>query len=149
MANFNGVNAQLRANTPSEKIEASDQGGRLRVHYDEITLAAELTAADTITMGAPIPEGARIHEAILHSPQLGSAGGNGELDFGYSGDPNAFLNQVEVGSAAAQARMSDDLTLAGNGFKTTGELQPLITANETTDAGIGDTIRTWLYYSLD
>jgi len=155
MATLYGVNATLRdVNVPAEKIETKMDFGRLRVSYDEITLAAELTAADVIKC-MKLPKGAKMYDAHLQSPQLGSAGGSGELDFGFeangsdAADPNAFLSAVEVGSAAANVRMSDDLTLAGNSFEFAEETQLIITANETTDAGIGDKIKVWVYYSLD
>lgn len=163
MAILFGDNATLaESNVPSEKINVNAAKGRLRVIYDEITLAAELTAADTIEMGAKLPKGAKIYNAFVISPQLGSGGGNGELDLGWkasadgneAADADGIFDGIEVGSAVARVDAFSD-TAAGDaitgiiGKEFAGEVQLQFTANETTDAGIGDTIKMWVYYALD
>ena len=159
MATVNGDNATNFQATPKVMNRVNAQHGRLRVLFDSYTLLAELTAADKIRIGAPLPPGAKIYEAKLMAPQLGSTGGAGELDLGYeavsggslTADPNAFIDGLEVGSALGNAQMSDTQSLAGNGLviSDTEEAQVIVTAIETTDAGIGDEILAWVWYSVD
>lgn len=158
MATLFGDNATLaESNEPAEKINVNAGKGRLRVIYDEITLAAELTAADIIKMGAKIPKGAKLYDARLISPQLGSAGGAGELDLGWAAgingdeaaDADGIFDGVEVGSAAASVKLQDDGAAGALGKEFAEEVQIQLTANETTDAGIGDKIQLFLYFALD
>jgi hypothetical protein len=158
MATLNSVNAQLYQNVPRDMVDVTEQHGRMRILKDEITLTAELTAADVIRVGAPLPKGAMVVAARLQSSQLGSVGGAGELDLGWqasadaaeAADADGFLAAVEVGSAAANAAMEEQATTpAGYLKKFAGEVQVVITANETTDAGIGDKITVALFYVVD
>ena len=159
MPTVNGLNATKFQATPKQKVRANAQHGKLRIMYDEHTLLAELTANDIIRMGAPLPPGARIIEAKLMSPQLGSGGGNGELDMGWvavgsgdlTDDPNGLIDGLEVGSALGNAQMSDTQSLAGNGkvISDTEEAQVIVTGIETTDAGIADKIQCWVQYVVD
>lgn len=157
MATFRGDNATLRNNRPEEKIDVTEQHGRMRILKDSFTLAAELTAADEILMGAPLPEGAMIVEAVLQSPQLGSADTNGELDVGWKAgadgveaeDVDGLFAAVEVGSGSANVKLTDSLAFAGYLKKFSEEVQLFITANETTDAGVGDEITLVVYYVVD
>lgn len=158
MATLDGVNSTLFRNTPSEKIDVTEQHGRVRVLKDQFTLTAELTAADVIRIGARLPIGSMVIGARMQSGQLGGSGTNGELDLGWlasddgveAADPNGFLDQIEAGSAAVNAAMEDQATTpAGYLKKFTAEVQVVVTANETTDAGIGDTITVAITYVVD
>lgn len=157
MATLYGDNATLRQNRPEDKIDVTEQHGRMRILKDAITLAAELTAGDKILMGAKLPAGAMIVEAALQSPQLGTVGGAGELSVGWqagadgveAADVDGLFAAVEVGSASANVKLSDSLAFAGYLKKFSEEVQLEITANETTDAGIGDEITLVVYYVVD
>lgn len=158
MATTNGLNAQLFQNVPSDKIDVTEQHGRIRILKDERTLVGELASGDIIRIGALLPAGAMVISARMQSPQLGSGGGNGELDLGWLAsadggevaDPNGFLDQIEVGSAVANQAMEDQATIpAGYLKKFTESVQVVVTANETTDAGIGDKITVSIMYTVD
>ena len=153
-ATLSGVNRTLSDAIPSSKIGTRDQQGRVRVLYDEYTLAAELTGQDVIKL-MKIPAGAKVYDVILQSPQLGSGGGNGALSVGiqasslHSADSQLFASVVEAGSAAIDYAMSSDQSVAGNASVFNDEVQVVITADETSDAGIGDKIKLWIYYVKD
>jgi len=145
--------------TPIDKADTNAAHGRVRILSDEITLAAELSAGDVIKFGGvKMPKGARLVGARLVSPQLGSGGGNGELDMGWeagangdeAADADGIFDGVEVGSAVADVDLQDSSAASGAYLKVFDEaVQIIITANETTDAGSGDTIQAHLYYVLD
>ena len=157
MATLRGDNNQLLNNNPVDKIDVTEQHGRMRIMKDSITLSAELAAADVIEMGAPLPKGAMVVEAVLQSPQLGTVGGAGELDVGWlageegdeAADADGLFAAVEVGSASANVKLSDSLAGAGYLKKFDDRVQLAITANEVTDAAIGDTVTLVVYYTLD
>ena len=60
MATVYGANATKRdVDVPSQKLDVTEQHGRLRRAYDSITLSAELTAGDLINF-MKLPAGAKI-----------------------------------------------------------------------------------------
>jgi len=155
MATVYGTNATKRDNsTPATKIDSNENHARLRIAYDEYVATSDFTAADVIKM-MKIPKGCKVYNAWLDSPQLGSGGGNGELDFGYeangsdAADVDAFYDGAEVGSAAFSGEMLDVRTHAGIGFEPAAETQCIVTVNETTDAITSATIACWVMYALD
>lgn len=152
-ATLSGVNRTLTDAELSEKVPARDQGAPIRVLYDEITLSAELTGQDVIKM-MKIPAGAKVYDVVIHSPQLGSGGGNGALAVGIQASGLHAANSqlfsggaLEAGSAAIDFAMSDLQSISGNASVFNDEVQVVITADETTNAGTGDKIKLWVYYA--
>lgn len=151
-----GANATKRDNsTPSAKIDNNQDKGRLRILYDSYTPSAELTSGDKIRM-MKIPKGAKVYEAILHSPVLGS-GGNAQLSVGWEAHTTAsgttvdectdcFFSDIE-GSSVIDVAMSDTQALPANASTFGSETQVTIYVDETTDAAIGDEIKLWIWYS--
>ena len=65
---------------PSNKVDVSKWGGRMRVMFDSFALSGDLAAADKIFMGK-LPKGAVVYDAILAFSDLDAAGGT--VDVGY------------------------------------------------------------------
>jgi hypothetical protein len=149
MATFYGVNATKRDNSvPSKKIDAQDAGGRLRVAYDEITLAGAVTTSDVIKM-MKLPSGARILDAILSSADLGTTGA---LNVGWEANgvdsavAAGLFSAVDVNTAAISVRQSS--TYSTNQFKKLGaETQISIVPSANTTAG--GKISLAVFYALD
>lgn len=160
MANFDMTSAAKRASVPIQMEDTYDAYGRRRVAYDSITFAADLTAADTVS-GPRIPAGARVLEVKVRSEQLGTAGGNGELDCGWSAsadggeaaDADGFIAAIEVGSAIANVTSSgqyaSSASPAGLGKVFSEEVQLVFTANETTDDASTKILEIEVEYVID
>lgn len=75
MTDIKGVNATLAQNSPKEMIKVSDQGGRVRVLYDEYVFdgVETVTSGENIDLGAPLPKGSRIHYVSCDVSQLATA----------------------------------------------------------------------------
>lgn len=131
MAALYGVNATKRdVNSPSEKIDVSQDGARVRFLYDEITLAAELSVSDTIDL-MKIKKGMRLLDFEVSAPadaasgqlKIGwTAGANGDEDADDDGIMAAA--EFDVGSALSRLKMlksaagflkkfDDDVTVQG------------------------------------
>lgn len=149
MAENLGVNATSLAAVPVVKLDVTDQHGRLRVSYDEYTPAGAITLNDTIVMGL-LPPGARVHEVMIDSTDLGTAG---VLSVGWKANGvdavNAagFIASVDVNAAAINKSMSDTQGVAGQFKKFTVATQVIVTATTATTAT--GTIKLATYYTLD
>lgn len=142
MASLYGTNAakRLTAN-PKEIIDPGEARGRLRVIYDKYTVAEDMSG-DTVVMGAPIPKGARVIQAMLKATDLGTGC---TADFGYQAsadgvevaDLDAFMNDIDlaVASTGDTYISSEQLPGAAGIFKKfSAEVQPVVTVTGTTDA---------------
>lgn len=153
MASLYGVNhTKAFVNVPADKVDVSAWQGRVRQIYDEIDLSAALALNDKVYMGK-LPKGAKVVEAILAFPDLGTTG---QFDVGYeyvnsadgTSDPDAFLNDVDVNSAAATVKMSDQANMAGFGVEMAGEAYIVVTAVAATTATSGK-VKLCVQYVVD
>lgn len=147
MATFYGLNATLRDNSvPSKKIPSTDQGGRVRVAYDEITLAGVALTTDTIKM-MKLPSGARILNAVLNASALGA----GSLNVGWENngiDGAAAAGIFAATAVAAASAVSMSSTYSASQFtKFSAETQISIVPSVNTSAA--GTIKLAVTYSLD
>lgn len=154
MATYYGVNyTKAFVNVPSDKVDVSAWGGRLRLNYDTYAPAGAIALNEKIYLGK-LPKGAKIAEVVLAVTDLGSAG---VFDVGYEynavgdsalvDDPDAFLASVDVNAAADTVSMSVQNNLVGFGYETLGEADIIITATTATTAA--GTIKLAVYYTLD
>lgn len=142
MANLQGVNYAKSQSNPIQMIDMSDRGGKLRVSYDSYTFLAEAADGDSISMGSPIPAGARIIDAWVQGPDLGTVG---SFKFGHSSDDDALVAAFAV-TAAFKAKMAAEAGL----FQVLDDaIQPLITMATAADAATGLEIKSCVMYVLD
>jgi hypothetical protein len=136
---------------PSEKVDVSHQHGRVRVSYDEIDLSSVIALNEKVYLGR-LPKGAKVVEAILAFPDLGTAG---VCDLGYkyddaslTSDPDAFLSGVDVNTAADTVKMSDQNNMVGFGVEMAGEASVILTATTATTAITGK-VKVAVHYVVD
>lgn len=164
MAQYNGVNyAATEVSQPSEKAGVGESMGRVRMVYDEITLAAELNTGDELLF-PKLPKGARVVGAsLLASGSFGAAnaalklGNKVSASGGIVADDNAFVDLVDVAAAAGHSEMSDGVNgsplvpVAGQLKKYDEEVQLFATffgAAASTTA-TGKTVKMAVFYVLD
>jgi len=153
MASLYGVNhAKAFVNTVDDvKVDVSAYHGKVRQIYDEIDLSAVLAIGDKVYLGK-LPKGAKVVEAILAFPDLGTAGvldlGYEKLDSSLSSDQDAFLASVDVASAADTVKMSDQSNMVGFGLEMDGEAYIVLKATTATTATSGK-IKCVVEYVLD
>ena len=101
MADLKGANYKLAyVDVPSARIPAGDVSGELKICRDEHTFAAEATTADVIKMALKVPAGARVIEAGIISPSLGTTG---IMALGTATDPDALIAAADAGGQAVKA----------------------------------------------
>jgi hypothetical protein len=138
---------------PKQMLSQNEQGGKLIIARAKHTFAGEPSALDKIKM-IKLPKGAKVIEAIVHSPDLGTTG---VFNLGYSapangafvGDLDAFIPTVTVTSAVSGLRMSSQVAgLAGRGLELTEEVDVEFHVATVTDAADGLAIELELHYVL-
>jgi hypothetical protein len=142
MATLNADNYAKSIAVPQEQLPIGDYSGKVRVLREEITLEAELAANDLI-LCSKLPQGARIVDALMKSPSLGTTG---IIQLGISGDVDYFIASHDAGGAAAASRMANE---AGLLEKSEDEVQPIIKCTEASDAGTGKKIQVLISYVLE
>jgi len=144
MASFNGDNYGSYVAVPQEQLPVGEVSGKVRVAIDSYTCTQNVYAiADVILMGAPLPKGARIIDAKVISPSLGTTG---IVDFGYPTDVDYFVTQADAGGQAVKKHMASE---AGLLVKLSAALQPQIRFSEASDAANGLVIQTMIQYVLE
>lgn len=103
---------------PSEKIRPGDLDGEVRSMYFDITIAAAPSNNDTWNVGK-LPKGARIMNAALQFPDLGTAGTlalghDGGTNSGETADDDAFITAVDANAAADAASMQQQMEAGGS-----------------------------------
>jgi hypothetical protein len=155
MATVKGVNRTLLTNVPQEFAGVGEAGGRVRLLYDKYTWLADPGDGDIIEMGAPIPKGARVIDAMVKFADMGSSG-SGTFEFGWAvsadgtevADANGFIDAFDADAAADVVKASDQqASPPGVGKKFVAEVQPIIT---TTGVNVtsGD-VESFILYVLD
>jgi hypothetical protein len=141
MASVSDVVHTDYAATPRVLRGPEEAGGVLqycRFHYE----ASALESGSTISIGVPIPKGARLVDLVIFADDLGTTAGT--LEVGDSGDTDRFLSAYATGSATFKS-------LAANGridnmyYEFSSNTQLLIT---TAGAAISGTIRGHFTYAL-
>ena len=129
----------------------------IRDRYDSYTLAADLAVNDEILL-ADLPEGAKLLDAVVKSPSLGTTG---ILEMGIKAsedrdgntlaeDSDYLVDSADAGGQAVFARMGASAANLEPGFGVTlGQAtQPYLLCTEASDAGTGVKIEVAIYYSL-
>lgn len=116
MATFYGNQYQdALVTVPSKKVQMGDIDGKKRVIYFDYTVTAAPTAADVIKVGV-LPAGARVINAGLSFPDLGTAG---VLNLGWAAgvievaDADGLLVSVDVNAAADAVSMQSQMEASG------------------------------------
>lgn len=139
---------------PSNKIAPGDQSGDIRFMFFDFTVPSSAPSnSDYYSLGK-IPKGARVVEACLSFPDLGTAGvvelgwaASAEKDGpnGLTGtalelaDADGFLASVDVNAAANTVKMSSDMNNAAGflkHFSAEVEAQLFITTAWTATSGV-------------
>lgn len=128
------------AATPRVLADPSEAHGVTQNVYDEYE-AAGLASGSTITMGVPIPKGARLRSLELWHDDLGTTAGT--LQAGIAGSTDLFLTAFATGSAGKQTLTGTYGTIGGAGYEFTADGQIVI---ETAGASITGTIKMWASY---
>lgn len=135
---------------PSDFIRSGDVSGEVKIMYMDFTVPAVAPTANDVFKLGKIPKGARILDAVLSFPDLGTTG---VLELGYAADAaavetaddNAFLASVDVNAAADTVSMTDQVNMVGLGklFSAECDLELKVTTAWTATSG---TVKCLLYY---
>ena len=151
MPNFNAKNYDLINSVPAKQAEIGEVGGKMKILFDEFTAGQNVYAiADKILIGAKLPKGARVIEAQLISPSLGTTGIM-QLGFLANGvdaeDLDAFIVSADAGGQAVKAL--SPAGAAGLHKKFAADTQVVINFTEASDAASGDLISVAIHYVMD
>lgn len=142
---------------PSVKLGIGDYKGTVRRMYFDYTITAVPTNGDVIKLGK-LPAGARVYDACLSFPDLGTAG---TLELGWAASTDAveaasasgLLSTVDVNSAAASRTIiglngATGAAVAGlmKKFSSEVDIQIAVTAAWTVTSG---TIKGFVEYVLE
>jgi len=154
MANLYSAEFQkAHVDVPKQMLSQNEQGGKLIIAQAKHTFDGEPSLNDVIKM-IKLPKGAKVIEAIVHSPDLGTVG---VLKLGYSasangallGDNDAFIPSIDVTAAVSGLKMSAQVAgLAGRGLELTEEVDVEFLVSTATDAADGLVINLELHYVL-
>ena len=139
-------------NEPSEKIDVTEQHGRVRRMFAEITFSANFTDADTLFMGK-LPKGARVIDGKLVAEQ---DGGTPALIFGVgwqangsdAADADGFFAAQDASAGAIAAEMAFG-SVAGYNKKFAEETIVEIVPTTSASAYSGKSIKLELLYVVD
>lgn len=157
MAALYGANATKRdVNVPSEKIEVSEQHGRVRRAYDSYTVtASEITSGDTIDM-MKLPAGAKIVNARIIAPVDGGGTPAGILNIGWTdngvdgADADGLFvgaSQVDFGAGAIDNKLLGTSPAYNKKFSAETLIQMVST--ETSAGSSGNVIELEVFYVVD
>lgn len=104
--------------------------------------ASALDSGSTISIGVPVPKGARIVEIVVLADDLGTTAGT--LEVGDSGDTDRFIAAYATGSATFKS-LTKDGKIDNLHYEFTANTQLLIT---TAGAAITGTIKGHFVYAL-
>lgn len=148
MATLYGVGETQGQNSPPERVEQGERGGRVKCLYDEYTSAGALTSGDIIKMGK-LPMGARIVGASLYTTDHGTTG---TVTVGWAAngveaaDADGIFTTTDINAAAALFDMSEQVAAGfGQKFSAETQIQIELTAN-TTAAG---SLKLAVFYVVD
>ncbi|RMF55086.1 hypothetical protein D6745_03225 [Candidatus Woesearchaeota archaeon] len=153
MATYKGVNRTKITSEPIQAIPKGEQYGRLHVAYDEYTAAGALALNDVIEL-MTLPEGARVHEVILDSSDLGTTG---TLDLGWAAgakgleaaNATGFFSAVDVATAATRVSLVSNGAQNAAGYLKKFAEEVLVQINVSAATTAGGTIRVTVLYTVD
>jgi len=150
MATVYGVNNTKKYITvPMDKVQAKDDGGKVRVAYDSYVFPAAAFASGDVINLMKLPKGAKVVDAVVKSPSLGTTG---IFNLGYLAngvdvaDTDAFVLQADAGGQAVFKKMA---TEAGSFKEFSVETTVALTSTEITSAATGLTIEVAVFYVLE
>lgn len=158
MANtvYKGINAtNVAANIPT-LAEQGQYGGKVRKMYDKFVLTADLASGDTILMGEPLPEGARLLNCHITTEALG---GSCTIDVGWAASaeatpleaasPTGFFSALPVSSATVAAAHGS--TYEGSFYSKIllSQIQPVIAEHAVSSAATGKKVYMEVEYIVD
>lgn len=156
MAALYGANATKRdVNVPSEKLDVTEQHGRVRRAYDSITLAAELNSSDTIDF-MKLPAGAKIIDARVIIPVDGGGIPAGIINIGWTdngvdgADADGMFvgaSEVDFGAGAIDAKLLGTSVAYNKKFSAETLIQAVCT--ETSAGSSGNVIELEVLYVVD
>jgi hypothetical protein len=152
MAEFNGSNySKIFIDVPSKQISEGELSGKVRVLQDSFICGQNVYAiGDLINMGAKLPKGAKVIEACLISPSLGTTG---IMKLGFlangidSADDDAFIASSDAGGQAVKSLMPAGSAALGKKFEADTSIQ--IKFTEASDAALGLEIKVFIQYILE
>lgn len=141
-------------NDPSEKVNPGELTGRVKVAYANHTFVANVNAIADVIKLFRLPKGARVLQATVVSPSLGTTGilslGNAaSADAVEAADPDSLIvvAQLDAGGQAVLGKTTSASAAVGKQFAADVDVQLVLT--EATDAAAGKTIACWVEYVLD
>ena len=153
MAELYGNNFKLAyVDVPAKQVGVGEQAGRKRILFDSHLFAANVNAiADVIKIGK-LPKGARVLEAVISAPSMGTTG---IFDLGWAAsgdgleaaDADGFIVGSDAGGQAVKSLMAAGRPGLGKKFLSDVDVQLVLT--EATDAALNKTISVWIEYILD
>lgn len=147
-----GLNAQKRlVDEPSQKIEVNEQGGRMRVAYDEIEVSANLAIDDELLLGK-IPAGAKVYDVKVNIPT--AFGTTGAADIGWKASAEGGEAEDRDGFIAAQALTSAGAASAQDGnpaglYKKFSEAVDVMAKLTAATDGAAGKLQVVIMYALD
>jgi hypothetical protein len=144
MATLNADNYSKIVSVPAEQIPVGEVSGKVRISYDKITLAAELSVGDVINCCAPIPANARIINAFVKAGAMG-AGVTAKL--GIASNDSYFIAAASIATAAKLSMANEAGFLAQDSVN---RLQPIVTiAGAGSSTATGKTIEVAISWILE
>jgi hypothetical protein len=141
-------------NDPSEAIPAGQHNAHKKVVYAEYTPVANVLAINDVIKLFKLPKGARVIEATVKAPSLGTTGimslGNAASDDAVEAadaDSLIVVAQLDAGGQAVLGKTTSASAGAGKKFAADVDIQLVFT--EATDAALGDTIQCWVEFVMD
>jgi hypothetical protein len=156
MANtvYKGASAAKAAANIPVLTEEGQYGGKVRKMYDSFVLTADLAAGDTIIVGTPLPEGARLTQCVVTT---GALGGACTINVGWQAGPTGLEAAVPTGFFAALPVSSATVATA-HGSTYEGafyqkilqeQVQPVIAENAVSSGGTGQKVQIEIDYVID
>lgn len=155
MATLEGVNYAKINSEPSVKVPEGETNGKPKVLYDKHVFAGDVNAiGDIIKFGGLLPKGARVLEATVKCPSLGTTG---ILSLGWAAGADAVeaadadglivVAQLDAGGQAVLGKTTAASAGAGKQFAEAVQVQAIFT--EASDDAAGKTIECWIEYVMD
>ncbi len=154
MATLKGTNVTLKENVPVDKLDVTQNYGKLRVLYDSYTVpsANEIASADVIRFFT-IPKGARLISCEVSMP---ASGATGIFNLGWSAsadgnevaDANGIIALADPGGAALEKQLMLS-TVDGYMKRFAGEVEVQATFTEITADSGGDTLEVMAIVSVE
>lgn len=153
MATFYGVNkTKIDINNPSDKVEAKEHSGKERFAYDAYVFLANAFAANDEIEVMKLPKGAKIVNAVVKSPSLGTTG---IFDLGIrsngveAADQDYLVLAADAGGQAVVQQARSGVGVAGLFATLSAETQVVLKCTEVTTAAIGLKIEVAVEYVVE